>query len=116
MKRDPKFKRDGIDIYTDEEISYYDAILGVTVKVDTVDGKMEVKIPPGTQPEQKIRLRNKGAVKLGTEARGDAFVTVKVKIPQNVSGKEKELIEQIAKEAGSKGPGFFGGFGGGGQS
>lgn len=118
VKRDPKFKRDGIDIYTEEEISYTEAILGTTVNADTVDGKMDVKIPTGTQPEQKLRLRGKGVPKLGTDTRGDAFITVKVKIPTSVSGKEKELIEEIQKMSGSKssaGGSFFSGFGGGGD-
>lgn len=113
IKRDPKFKRDGIDIYTEEEISYYDAILGTSVSADTVDGKTEVKIPAGTQPDQKLRLRGKGATKLGTDFRGDQYITVKVKIPQNVSGKEKELIESISKlNSGDKKGGFPFGFGG----
>jgi len=97
VKSDAKFKRDGTDIFTDEEISYTEAILGTTIKADTVDGKTEVKIPPGTQPNQKLRLKGKGAPKLGTEIRGDAFLTVKVKIPINVSGKEKELVEQLSE-------------------
>ena len=96
VKRDPIFRREGIDIYTTEEVSYFDAILGTTINADTVDGKLEVKIPVGTQPEQKIRIRSKGAPKLGSDIRGDHFLTVKVKIPQSVGGKEKELIEQIA--------------------
>lgn len=114
VKRDAKFKRDGTEIYSEEEISYYDAILGTTIKADTVDGKLDVKIPSGTQPEQKLRLRGKGAPKLGNaDVRGDAFITVKVKIPSNVSGKEKELIEQIASDNNkdkSKTGGFFSGF------
>lgn len=102
VKRDPKFKREGQDIYTEESISYIDAIMGATVKADTVDGKVDVKIPAGTQPEQKLRLRGKGSPKLGNpESRGDAFITVKVKIPTEVSGKEKELIEQIQKLQGT---------------
>jgi molecular chaperone DnaJ len=113
VKRDPKFRREGIDIYTNEEVSYYDAILGTTISADTVDGKMDIKIPMGTQPDQKIRIRGKGAPKLGSEVRGDAFLTVKVKIPQAASGKEKELIEQIAElSAKEKKGGFFSGFGG----
>ena len=117
VKRDPKYRREGIDIYTDEEITYTEAILGATVKADTVDGKMDVKIPSGTQPEQKLRLRGKGVPKLGTDTRGDAFITVKVKIPTNVSGKEKELIEEIQNLDKKKGVGssFFSGFGGGGD-
>lgn len=96
VKRDTKFRRDGIDLYTEEHISYADAILGATIKADTVDGQLEVKVPSGTQPEQKLRLRGKGVPKLGTtDFRGDQFITIKVKIPQSVSGKEKELIEEI---------------------
>merc|ERR1711871_553570 len=107
VKRDPKFRRDGIDLYTEEEISYAEAILGGTIKADTVDGKLEVKVPSGTQPEQKLRLRGKGVPKLGTaDFRGDQFITVKVKIPQSISGKERELIEEISslhKDKGDKG-------------
>eukprot|EP00595_Chromulina_sp_UTEXLB2642_P002016 CAMPEP_0196762172 /NCGR_PEP_ID=MMETSP1095-20130614/1546_1 /TAXON_ID=96789 ORGANISM="Chromulina nebulosa, Strain UTEXLB2642" /NCGR_SAMPLE_ID=MMETSP1095 /ASSEMBLY_ACC=CAM_ASM_000446 /LENGTH=407 /DNA_ID=CAMNT_0042112601 /DNA_START=156 /DNA_END=1379 /DNA_ORIENTATION=- len=112
IKRDPKFKREGTDIYSEEDISYVDAILGTTIKADTVDGKMDVKVGPGTQPEQKLRIRGKGAPKLGTDIRGDAYITVKVKIPTNISGKEKELIEQIAELSEKKKTGgFFSGFG-----
>jgi molecular chaperone DnaJ len=102
VKSDGKFKRDGTDIFTEEEISYTEAILGTTIKADTVDGKSEVKIPAGTQPNQKLRLKGKGAPKLGTEIRGDAFLTVKVKIPTSVSGKERELVEQISELTDSK--------------
>lgn len=108
IKRDSKFKRDGADIYSEEEISYVDAILGTTVKADTVDGKMDLKISPGTQPDQKLRLRGKGAPKIGTDVRGDAYITVKVKIPTNISGKEKELVEQIAELSDKSKKGFFG--------
>lgn len=121
VKRDPRFRREGTEIYTEEEISYTEAILGTTIKAETVDGKTEVKIPAGTQPDQRLRLRGKGAPKLGSDSiRGDAFITVKVKIPTNVSGKEKELVEQLSeivdkdrKKSSSGGGGFFSGFGGG---
>lgn len=104
VKRDPRFKRDGVDVYTEEEISYTEAILGTTVKAETLDGKMDVKIPVGTQPEQKLRLRGKGIPKLGaSDVRGDAYITVKVKIPTGISGKEKELVEQIDKLNGGRG-------------
>lgn len=111
VKKDPKFKREGIDVYTEEEISYTDAILGTSIKADTLDGKLDVKIAPGTQPEQKLRLRGKGVPKLGTDFRGDAYITVKIKIPTNISGKEKELVEQLAELSSKKNSGFFSGFG-----
>lgn len=113
VKNDPKFSREGTEIYTEEDISYTQAILGTTIKAHTVDGTMEVKIPSGTQPNQKLRLKGKGAPRLGTDVRGDAFITVKVKIPQNISGKEKELVEQLSEIVDKKksGGGFFSGFG-----
>ncbi len=113
VKRDPKFKREGIDIYTEEEINYVSAILGGVIKADTVDGKVDVKIPAGCQPEQNLRLKGKGAPKLGNaDVRGDAYITVKVKIPTNIDGKEKELIQQIAKLKESENKTGFFGFGG----
>jgi molecular chaperone DnaJ len=113
VKKDPKFRRDNTEIYTEEEISYTDAILGCTIKADTVDGKTEIKVPAGTQPEQKLRLKGKGVPRMGTDVRGDQFVTVKIKIPTSVSGKEKELIEQIAELSKKKGGSGFFNFGGG---
>lgn len=117
VKDDPKFRRQGTDIYTEEEIYYTDAILGAKISAATIDGKAEVKIPAGTQPGQKLRLKARGVPKMGAAdgTRGDAYITVKVKIPTSVSGKEKELIEEIAqkdKKSGGGGGGGFFGFGG----
>jgi molecular chaperone DnaJ len=99
VKPDPKFRREGNDIYTESQISYLDAILGTTVKVDTLDGPYDVRIPAGTQPDQKLRLKGKGATKLGTTMRGDSFVTVKVTVPtaSAVTAEEKSLLEQLAE-------------------
>ena len=92
-----KFQRDNLDIYSDETISYIDAILGKTIRAETVDGVVEVKVPPGIQPDQKLRLRGRGVYKLNSDnQRGDAFIKVKVKIPTKIDEKEKELIQQIA--------------------
>ena len=97
VKKDPKFRREGIDIYTTEVISCFDAILGTTIIVDTVDGKkIEVNIPMGTQPDQKIMINGKGAPQLGSAVRGRAILTMKVKIPTSISQRERELVEQIA--------------------
>lgn len=109
VKKDPKFRREGGDIFSVEEINYVDAILGSSIRADTIDGKADVKIPSGTQPEQQLRLKGKGVPKLGTDLRGDAFITIRVKIPTSLSGKEKELVEQIS-DLQKKSSGFFGGF------
>ena len=102
-RRDPRFRREATDIYTSERISYVQAILGTSVQADTVDGKVEVKIPAGTQPEQRLRLRGKGVPRLGSDVRGDQYITVKVEIPSSISGKEKDLIKQIAALSSSGG-------------
>ena len=107
VKPDAKFVRDGVDILTVEEISYVDAILGTTIKADTVSGKLDLNIPPGTQPGQKLRVRGKGVPRRNSETRGDAVVTIKVTIPKNISGKEKELVDQLAQVVRKKsGTGF----------
>lgn len=100
VQKDPRFERQGIDILSTHEISYVDAILGTNIRAEVVDGFVDLKIPAGTQPGQKLRLRGKGAHKLGSDARGDAFVTVKVDIPTKLSRKEKELLEQLQAEQG----------------
>jgi len=113
VKKDPLFRREGMDIYSDISISYLDAILGTdkqTVKI--IDGTVDIKVPAGTQPGTILRVRGKGAPKLNNqEMRGDHYVTVKVEIPKQVSGKEKELFEQL-KGLSNKNPLNFGfGFG-----
>jgi molecular chaperone DnaJ len=94
----PKFKRDSTTILSEEEISFTQAILGTVVKVDTIDGKTEIRIPAGTQPFQKLRIRGKGVTKLGGGERGDQIITVRVRLPTpaQMSEKEKELIQQLA--------------------
>lgn len=94
-----RFERRGNDIYTTEGVPVYTAVLGDTISVDTIDGKMKLRIPSGTQPGTIFRLREKGAVVIGREgARGDHYVRVNVDIPKKISGKEKKLWEQLRKE------------------
>lgn len=93
----PKFRRDGQTVLSEEEVSYTQAILGTVLRVDTVDGQTEIRIPALTQPQQRLRIRGKGAPKLGAGgARGDHIITMKVRLPSSLSEREKELIEQLA--------------------
>ena len=85
-----------------------DAILGASLKVPVVDGEVTIKVPPGTQPEQVMRLKGNGAPVLGdTNKRGDHYVTMKIEIPSNVSKEEKELVEQLRELQSKKKTGFF---------
>ncbi|XVE91281.1 hypothetical protein DITRI_Ditri20bG0141000 [Diplodiscus trichospermus] len=90
-------QRDGINFSSTVSISYLDAILGSVVKVKTVEGVTELQIPPGTQPGDVLVLARKGAPKLNKPSiRGDHLFTIKVNIPNRVSAKERELLEELA--------------------
>ena len=108
-KSDPKFRREGTEIYSDASISYADAILGTSLKVPVVDGEVTIKVPAGTQPEQVLRVKGNGAPALGDATRrGDHYVTVKIDIPTSVSDEEKELVEKLRalQEKKAKNSGF----------
>ncbi|PON90072.1 Terminal organelle assembly protein [Trema orientale] len=90
-------QRDGINLNSTLSISYLDAILGTVVKVKTVEGIAELQIPPGTQPGDTLILSKKGAPKLNRPSiRGDHLFTIKVSIPNRISSKERELLEELA--------------------
>jgi molecular chaperone DnaJ len=112
VKKDERFRREGPEIYSDAEISYIDAILGASIKTPVVDGEVTIKIPPGTQPGQVMRLKGNGAPRLGNpDSRGDHYVTVNVAIPKSLSKEEEELIEKlkaVQEKKGEKKKGIFG--------
>src|SRR5271169_2009133 len=94
----PVFKREGDDIYLTVPVTVTEAGLGGKVEVPTIDGRTLLKIPPGTQSGQKLRLREKGvssAVKEGV--RGDEIVEVKVVVPALRDEKSKEILRELAK-------------------
>jgi len=101
VETDAEFQREGNDIKSDITISYIQAILGCTIKVNTVDGQEDLTIPAGTQPNTVLILENKGVPKLGNPvSRGDHRITVKISIPTRVTGEERELLEKLAKVRG----------------
>jgi molecular chaperone DnaJ len=109
VKEDPIFRREGPEIYSEASISYVDAILGASVKTPVVDGEVTIKIPPGTQPGQVMRLKGNGAPRLGNPTvRGDHYVTVSVEIPKSISAEEEALIKQLQEIRDKKGAGLFG--------
>ncbi|KAJ4848154.1 Chaperone protein dnaJ A6, chloroplastic [Turnera subulata] len=94
---DPVLKRDDTNILYTCKVSYIDAILGTTIKVPTVDGKVDLKIPSGTQPNTTLVMSKKGVPVLNkSNMRGDQLVRVQVEIPKRLSGEERKLIEELA--------------------
>ena len=92
------FKRDGNDLYSNIEIDLYTALLGGEITLETLSGKVKLKVLPETQNGTKIRLKGKGFPVYKSEGQfGDLFVTYQVKLPTHLSEKEKELFTELSK-------------------
>lgn len=93
-----KFKRKGNDLHTDVDLDLYTAVLGGQVTIDTLDGKVKLTVKPETQNASRIRLKGKGFPIYKKEGEfGDLFLTFHIKIPTNLTPRQKELFEQLAK-------------------
>jgi molecular chaperone DnaJ len=94
----PIFRRDGDDIYLTVPVTVNEATLGAKIEVPTIDGRALLKIPPGTQPGQKLRLREKGVPSATKEGvRGDEIVEITLHIPMPRDERTKELLRELAK-------------------
>ncbi|MBC6988318.1 MULTISPECIES: molecular chaperone DnaJ [Hymenobacter] len=88
-------KRDGNNIMFDQYISFVDAALGANIEVPTIEGKVKIKVDPGTQPGKILRLRGKGIKDLNGYGRGDQLIHINVWTPKNVSNEERQLLEKL---------------------
>ena len=88
-------KRDGNNIMFEQYISFVDAALGANLEVPTIEGKVKIKVDPGTQPGKILRLRGKGIKDLNGYGRGDQLIHLNVWTPKNVSNQERELLEKL---------------------
>ncbi len=94
----PVFKREGDDIHLTVPITFSEAALGGKVEVPTIDGRALLRIPPGTQCGQKLRLREKGVPSAVTEGqRGDEIVEIQTVTPRIADEKSKEILRELAK-------------------
>lgn len=93
IKPDHRFSREGFDLLSEVGIGFSTAALGGLVEVETIEGKVELKIPVGTQSHTEFRLRGKGVAHDGR--RGDQIVTVRVITPKNLSKKQREFLEEL---------------------
>jgi molecular chaperone DnaJ len=94
----PIFRREGDDIYLTVPVSATEAALGAKIEVPTIDGRALLKIPPGTQTGQKLRLREKGVPSAVTEGkRGDEIVEIRVLTPVVRDERSKEILRELAK-------------------
>ena len=102
----PDFRRDGNDIHLDIPLSFVDCALGCTIDVPTVYGEVSVKIPEGTQPNEVLKIRDRGVQDLRTKKPGDEFIHIKVTTPTKLSKAQRALIEEFRSQT-SKGDGSY---------
>jgi curved DNA-binding protein len=93
----PDFRVEGANLFYDLELAPWEAVLGASVSVPTLEGEVSIKIPPGTQSGQRLRVRERGLGKEG--ARGDLFVVVGIQVPDRIGEHERKLWEQMARES-----------------
>lgn len=98
IENDTAFKRDGDTLYATVDLDLYTAVLGGEVTIDTLDGKLKLKVKPETQNGTKTRLKGKGFPVYKKEGEfGDLFVTYNVKIPTGLTEAQRELFTQLSK-------------------
>jgi curved DNA-binding protein len=93
----PDFRARGADLYYELDLAPWEAVLGTTVNVPTLDGSVSVRIPPGTNNGQHLRVRGRGLPKTRNGERGDLFVVVNVQLPKQLSDEERALWEKLSQ-------------------
>ena len=101
VKSHPLFERDGADLHCEVPIPFVKATLGGEIDVPTLDGKVTMRIPEGTQSGTVLRLRGKGVPTLRQRERGDQLVRIFVEVPTKLTDRQRELLEQFADATGT---------------
>ncbi|MFW5923290.1 MAG: DnaJ C-terminal domain-containing protein, partial [Planctomycetota bacterium] len=96
VEEHPTFRREGLDVYSTVKIDMVEATLGTELDANTMDGTVKVKVPPGTQPGQKLRLKGRG-LKDAQGRKGDHFVEIKVSIPKRLTRTQKQKLKDFQK-------------------
>lgn len=99
VKPDSVFKRDGQDVFVNQQIPFTLAVLGGTTQVPTIDKDIKIKIRPGTQPNTMIRLRGKGIPNPRGYTRGDQYIRLIITIPKRLSREQKRLLQEFENKS-----------------
>jgi molecular chaperone DnaJ len=98
----PLFERDGPDLHCEVPVQFVQAALGAEIEVPTLEGKVKMRLPEGTQSGKVIRLRGKGLPSIGSSLRGDQYVRIFVEVPTKLRQRQRELLQQFAEESGTE--------------
>lgn len=95
VKTHPRFKRDGYDVFVDQTIPFSTAVLGGNTEVETLDGKLKLKVRAGTASHTLVRLRGEGIKSLRGSGKGDLYVRLVVTVPQKVNRQQRKALEKL---------------------
>lgn len=95
------FRRKGLDILLDLDVNIVQATLGDLIKIPTIDGEIDLRIPAGTQPGKVFRLKDHGVPVIRKNSRGDQLVTVNVQVPTSLTADQRKLLEELGKTMGT---------------
>jgi DnaJ-class molecular chaperone len=100
----PAFRRDGLDVRSDHTITFPQAALGDVIEIATLDGPIKMRIPEGTQPGRIFRIRGRGIPQAAgkTAPRGDHLVHIDIEVPTELTARQRELIEELARSTGEQ--------------
>jgi curved DNA-binding protein len=98
MARHPDFEVEGHNLIHEAAVAPWEAVLGGNVSVPTLEGRVNIKLPPGTQNGQKLRVRGRGLPKREGD-RGDVIVVMRIEVPDSVTDSERKIWEQLARES-----------------
>jgi molecular chaperone DnaJ len=98
-EKHPELLRDGNDLFYNLFVSFPDAALGAAVEIPTLDGKVKIKLEPGTQPGKLLRLKGKGLPEVNNYGKGDLLVHVNVWVPKTLNKEERRIIEKMNESA-----------------
>jgi curved DNA-binding protein len=96
IKRDPRFRREGDDLVVEIPVAPWEAALGATVPVPTLDGSAKVKVPAGSSSGRRLRLKGEGMPGPGG-GKGDLYASVRIVVPKKLEQRERELFEELAE-------------------
>ena len=105
VKDDPRFVRQDDDLITELNVGFPEAVLGGEFEMQTIDGKVTLKVPAGTNPNTTFRVRGAGFTRLGRKGRGDLLVRTNIFIPKNINEHQRKALEDFAKASSEGGSG-----------
>lgn len=95
VKPDDVFRREGLDVYVEREITFSQAALGTIIEIPTVDGSISLRVRPGTQPGTMVRLRGQGVKDPQGRGRGNQYIRIKINVPAKLSKRQREILEEF---------------------